>query len=146
MATPILQVDIADLSRLVFSGPCRSLVAPAAHGEVCIMPRHAPLLTLLKPGVVNLLSDEGERQSFFVSGGFLEVQANTATVLADQMLRSAEIDREAAEQARKAAEQLLKVSLIGSEREKAMFELARAMAQLRALEMAEADRLKRHKR
>lgn len=146
ISTNSLQVDIADIGRSIFSGRCTSLVAPAALGEVCILPRHAPFLTRLLPGVVRIETSEGEQQSFYLSGGFLEVKDSMVTVLADQMLRSEEIDREAALAAKREAEQVLSQSHLFTERDRAKMELVKALAQLRTLEQARIDGLrKRHR-
>lgn len=145
-ATKTLLVEIAEVSRLIFSGPCTRLVAPAAYGEVCILPRHAPFLTKLLPGVVQLQTEAGERQSFFLSGGFMEVKDSVVSVLADQMLRSEEIDKNAALAAKEAAETVLHRSHLFSERDRAKVELAKALAQLRVLEHAEIHRLRKHHR
>jgi F-type H+-transporting ATPase subunit epsilon len=141
-----LQVEISDVSRMVFSGTCTKLVAPAAYGELCILPRHAPLLTELRPGEIRLQTDFGEDQFFFVSGGYLEVKDSVATVLADQMLRSNEIDREAALAARKEAELALRTSgkLLGDS-DPLRLNLIKALAQLRVWEHAELQRLKLHR-
>ena len=137
-----LQVEIADISQQIFSGSCYSVVAPAALGEVCILPRHTPFLTRLLPGEVRLQIDEGEEQRFFVSGGYLEAQHTSVTILADQMLRSGEIDREAALEAKRRAEETLKHSHLFSERDEAKLALYQALAQLRVLEHA----IQAHKR
>ena len=129
-----LQVDIADISQQIFSGHCYSVVAPAAMGEVCILPRHTPFLTRLVPGEVRLQTQTGEVQHFFVSGGYLEAQHTSVTVLADQMLRSEEIDREAALEAKRQAEETLKHSHLFTERDQAKLALYQALAQLRVLE------------
>jgi F-type H+-transporting ATPase subunit epsilon len=139
----LLQVEIAEVGRLVFSGPCTKLVAPAAYGEVCILPRHAPFLTRLTPGEVRLQTDTGEDQFFFLSGGYLEVRNSTVSVLADQMLRSEEIDRQAALEAKQNAEDVLRTSHLFTERDPAKLDLVKAIAQLRVLEHAEIHRLKR---
>lgn len=143
-AAKFLQVEIAELSRSVFRGACIQLVAPAAHGEVCILPRHAPLLTRLRPGEIRLQTESGDYQFFFLSGGFLEVKDSSVTVLADSMLRSEEIDREAALAAKRRAEELLRTSRLFTERDPAKLALVKALAQLRVLEHAELHRLKRH--
>jgi F-type H+-transporting ATPase subunit epsilon len=130
----LLDVEIADVSQQIFSGRCAYLVAPAALGEVCILPRHAPFLTKLLPGEVRLETDEGEKCYFFVSGGYMEVQRSSATILADRMLRSEEIDREAALEAKRHAEAVLKESHLFTERDRAKLELVKALAQLRVLE------------
>ena len=142
-SVPTLTVEIADVGRQLFAGACLKLVAPAADGEVCILPRHAPLLTALRPGEVRLQTAGGEDRFFFVSGGFLEVKDSTVTVLADEMLRSTEIDRERAQAAREQAEQVLRESHFRNERDMAKLDLAKALAQLRVLQHAEIHRLKK---
>jgi F-type H+-transporting ATPase subunit epsilon len=133
----LLNVEIADVSRLIYSGTCTKLVAPAALGEVCILCGHAPLLTRLMPGEIRLQTDSGEDQFFFVSGGFMEVQRHTVMVLADQMLRSEEIDGDAARKAKKSAEATLKRNPMYKTRDEARMQLLKALAQLRVLERAE---------
>lgn len=133
-----LYVEIAAVSRLLFSGSCTKLVAPAADGEVCILPRHAPLLTTLRVGQVRLQTVSGEDQIFFISGGYLEVRDSEATVLADEMLRSDEIDRETALAAKREAEAALRrVNPLLRERDPAKLDLIKALAQLQVLERAE---------
>jgi len=132
-----LQVEIADVSQQLFSGRCCSVVAPAALGEVCILPRHTPFLSKLLPGEVKLLTEQEEARHFYVSGGYLEVQQSTVTILADQMLRSDEINREAAEEAKRQAETVLKKSHLFSERDEAKLKLVKALAQLKVLEHVE---------
>ena len=139
----LLQVEITDVGRLLFSGPCQRITAPAAQGEVCILPRHAPLLSALKPGEVKLEDAIGQTHFFYVSGGFLEVKDSSVTVLADHALRTLEIDRQRALEARMEAEQLLRHSQPLEDRDVAKLDLARAVAQLRVLQHAEIHRLKR---
>jgi len=141
-----LQVDIADVSQQIFSGRCAHVVAPAALGEVCILPRHTPFLTKLLPGEVRLETDQGEKRFFFVSGGYMEVQRTSATILADQMLRSEEIDREAALEAKRHAEAVLRKSPLFTERDQAKLELVKALAQLRVLDHVRTTELTRHRR
>lgn len=144
--TRFLQVDIADVSQQIFSGPCAHVVAPAALGEVCILPRHTPFLTKLLPGEVRLETDKGEKHLFYVSGGYMEVQRTSATILADQMLRSEEIDREAALEAKRKAEAVLRTSHLFTERDQAKLQLVKALAQLRILDHARGDHLPKHRR
>lgn len=140
-----LQVEIADVSRQVFSGRCESIVASAALGEVCILPRHAPFLAKLKPGEIRIKTEQGDNLNFYVSGGYLEVGDSIVTVLADQMLRSDEIDRDAALNAKRNAEEVLKKSRLFNERDQAKLELLKALAQLRVLEHVNITQL-RHRR
>lgn len=141
----VMRVEIADVDQLFFSGICNKLVAPAAHGEVCILPRHTPMLAALRPGEIRLQTQTGEDQSFYVSGGYLEVKSGDVTVLADQMLRSAEIDRTAAQKAKEDAQKTLRESHLFSLRDEAKIDLMKALAQLQVLEHAEMHRLKKLK-
>lgn len=133
-ASPSLAVSIASLSRDIFSGPCRAVVAPGVQGEMCILPRHAPLMTRLAPGEVRLSPADGEELFFYVSGGLMETEGKSLTILADEMLRSDEIDAQAAEEIRRNAELMLKKSPLFSERDKAHAALIKALAQLRVIE------------
>ena len=76
-----LHVDIVSAEAEIFSGTATMVYAPAEMGEVGIAPRHAPLLTRLKPGEVRVQTQEGEELSFFVSGGMLEIQPHVVTVM-----------------------------------------------------------------
>jgi F-type H+-transporting ATPase subunit epsilon len=146
-STSLLQVEIAEIGRLIFSGPCTKLVAPAAGGEVCILPRHTPFLSSLRPGEVRLQTATGEDQCFFVSGGYLEVRDSTVTVLADEMLRSDEIDREAALAAKEEAEAALeKTSPLLRDKDPARLDLVKALAQLQILERAELQKIRKNYR
>lgn len=141
-----MEVEIADVGQQIFSGRCYSLTAPAAFGEVCILPRHAPFLTKLLPGEIRLETDQHERLAYYVSGGYLEVKNSMVTVLADRMLRSAEIDKEAALAAKASAEQVLNTSPVESERDLARLQLVKALAQLRVLEHVELAKLRTQSR
>jgi F-type H+-transporting ATPase subunit epsilon len=141
-----LEVKIADVGQEVYAGRCFSLVAPAALGQVCILPRHAPFLSKLLPGEIRLETVESENLFYYVSGGYLEVKDSAVTVLADRMLRSAEIDQEAALTAKARAEELLRASLVESERDAARLELLKALAQLQVLQHVDMARLRKHGR
>ncbi len=143
---PLLQVDIVDVGRLIFSGHCQRVTAPAAGGEVCILPRQAALLTHLHPGTVRVHTASGDDHFYFVSGGFMEVRHSAVSILADAALRSSEIDRTQAQAARDEAEQALRQSHALEDRDLARLNLARALAQLQVLQHAEIHRLKRDRR
>jgi F-type H+-transporting ATPase subunit epsilon len=89
-------LDIVSAEALIYSGPATQVIVPGKMGEVCILARHAPLLTQLRPGLVRLKSQFDEVQTFFVSSGFLEVQPDSVTILADPLLRTPEMDEVAA--------------------------------------------------
>ena len=128
-----LHVDIVSAEAEIFSGTATMVFAPAEMGEVGIAPRHAPLLTRLKPGEVRVQSQDGKEQSFFVSGGMLEVQPHIITVLADTAIRAADIDEAHAMEAKSRAEKLLADRTADIDYAMAQVELAQSMAQLAAI-------------
>jgi F-type H+-transporting ATPase subunit epsilon len=130
-----VHVDIVSAEEEIFSGPAEMVFASAEMGDVGIMPRHAPLLTKLKPGEVRVISDNGEKEEFYyVSGGMLEVQPNCITVLADTALRAKDIDEAAALEAKQRAEEALKDRKGDIDYAKAQSELAEAVAKLQAIQ------------
>ena len=126
-------VDIVSAEREIFSGEAEMVFAPAEMGELGITPRHAPLLTRLKPGTVRVQSG-GEEQVFFVSGGILEIQPHMVTVLSDTALRARDIDEAAAQDAKRKAEEALANQTGEMDVARAQAELLEALARLRALE------------
>ncbi|MDE2307135.1 MAG: F0F1 ATP synthase subunit epsilon [Xanthomonadaceae bacterium] len=132
--THTIRVDIVSAEAEIFSGDATMVVATGELGELGITPRHAPLITRLKPGHVDVLLVSGERQQFYVSGGILEVQPQVVTVLADTAARAADLDEAAALRAKKEAEDALANRTEAMEIAEAQAKLAQAMAQLQALE------------
>src|SRR5690606_11013129 len=103
-----IHVDIVSAEGAIYSGEARMVFAPAKMGDVGIAPRHAPLLTDLRPGEVRVQPQEGGEELFFyVTGGVLEVQPHLVTVLADSALRAEDLDEAAALEARERARQAL---------------------------------------
>jgi F-type H+-transporting ATPase subunit epsilon len=129
-----IHVDIVSAEGELFSGPATVVFASASQGDLGIYPRHAPLLTLLKPGEVRVQTPDGEEHHFFVGGGALEVQPTKVTVLADTALRAKDIDEAAALAAKQRAEDALKDKEGHMTHAEALAELARAAAQLKLLE------------
>lgn len=133
--TMTIHVDIVSAEVEIFSGLAEMVFAPAIQGEVGIAPRHAPLLTRLKPGEVRVQTgNEGEELNFFVSGGMLEVQPHLVTVLADTAIRANDLDEAAALDAKRRAEELMADKSDSIDYSKAQGELAEAMAQLATIE------------
>lgn len=102
-----LRLEVVTAEREVFSDEVDMVVAPGAEGELGILPRHAPLLTTLQPGVLRLKKD-GEESLMVVSGGFLQVYRDRVLVLADMAERAEEIEEASAEEARQRALAALK--------------------------------------
>jgi F-type H+-transporting ATPase subunit epsilon len=129
-----IHVDIVSAEARIFSGDATMVVATGELGELGITPRHAPLITRLKPGHVDVLLENGERQQFYVSGGILEVQPQVVTVLADTAARASDLDEAAAQRAMKEAQDALANRTDAIEIAEAQTRLTEAMAQLQALE------------
>jgi len=138
MAT--INVDIVSAEGEIYSGEAGMVFAPARMGEVGIAPRHAPLLTALKPGEVRVQDAEGNEESFYITGGMLEVQPNQVTVLADTALRGDQLDEAAALAAQKQAEEHLKGVSQETDLERARAELEEARARYRAAQKLKGKR------
>jgi len=128
-----MHINIVSAESEIYSGTVTQVFAPAEMGEVGVLPRHAPMLSTLKPGVVRVISQEGEEQSFYVSGGILEIQPHVVTILSDTALRAADIDESAALEAKSRAESAMKDKASDMDYAKAKSELIEAVAQIEAL-------------
>ncbi|MDH5710181.1 MAG: F0F1 ATP synthase subunit epsilon [Gammaproteobacteria bacterium] len=128
-----MHVDIVSAEIEIFSGTITELYAPAEMGEVGIMPRHAPLLTKMKPGEVRVVDQHGETQSFFVNGGILEVQPHVVTVLSDTAIRAADLDEAAALEAKAKAEAAMADKKTDYDYARAKAELIEAVAQIETI-------------
>jgi F-type H+-transporting ATPase subunit epsilon len=129
-----IHVDIVSAEGQIFSGEANMVFVPGSRGDLGIAPRHAPLLTTLKAGEVRVQSEGAEEQSFYVGGGSLEVQPNRVTVLADTAARAKDLDEAAALAAKQRAEDAVRQRTDKMDIAEAQAELARAVAQLRAIE------------
>ena len=138
MAT--INVDIVSAEGEIYSGEAGMVFAPAKMGEVGIAPRHAPMLTALRPGEVRVQDVEGNEQSFYVTGGMLEVQPRQVTVLADTALRGDQLDEAAALAAQRDAEEALKGASEETDVTRALAELQEAQARYRAAQKLKGKR------
>jgi len=129
-----LHLDIVSADKEVFSGQVQYVEIDALLGDMGIKPGHAPLLTLLKPGEITIILPNGDEDVFYVSGGVLEVQPYHVTVLADEIERAADLDEEAALAAKARAEEAMKNRSEKVDYSIAAAELARAIAQIRAIQ------------
>ena len=132
MATT-LHCDIVSAEKSIFSGSVEMIVATGVLGDLGIVPGHAALLTQLTPGPVKLTMEGGTEEIFYVSGGFLEVQPGTATLLADTAERAEDLDEAAAAKAIAEAEQDIADRHADFDYGSAAARIAEAAAQLRAL-------------
>ena len=132
MAT--IRCDIVSAEEEIFRGEATMVIATGEMGELGIAPRHAPLITRLKPGQVRVMREDGEELFFYVSGGILEVQPTVVTVLTDTAIRARDLDEAAARSAKEQAERALADRSDALEVAQAQAQLAQALAQLQALE------------
>ncbi len=129
-----IRCDIVSAHEEIYSGDAAMIFATGTVGELGISPRHAPLITQLKPGPVRVQQPDGEEIFFFVGGGILEVQPHIVTVLADTVVRADDLDEAAAVRAKEEAERELQDRTGEMEVAEAQAKLAEAIAQLQALE------------
>jgi len=130
-----VHVDIVSAESELYSGQAEMVFAPALLGEVGIAPGHTALLTPLGPGEVRVrLPDGAGEQSFYVSGGMLEVQPRLVTILSDTAVRAVDLDEAAALKAKQDAEDKLKTRAAEMDIAKAQAELAEAIAQLQTIQ------------
>ena len=130
----LIQCNIVSPEGELFSGEIEMLTVDGGAGEIAITPRHAPLLTNLKPGPVKLVLEGGEEEVFFASGGFLEVQPGVITLLTDVAERADDIDAAEAERAKELAERELEDQKSELDYSLATARLAEAAARLKALQ------------
>ena len=100
-----IHVDVVSAEEAIFSGEAKFVALPGEAGELGIYPKHAPLITRIKPGAVRILKDDDTEEFVFVAGGILEIQPNVITVLADTAIRGHDLDEAKASEALKAAEE-----------------------------------------
>ena len=106
MASTVL-CSIVSAEEEIFSGQVEMVIATGTMGELGILPGHTPLLSGVKPGPIRLILEGGEEEIFFASGGYIEVQPTSITILADTALRADDLDEVAALEAQKKAEREL---------------------------------------
>ena len=134
MALLTVNLNVVSAEESLFSGSIKSLQITGSEGELGIMPGHAPLLTSLKPGMALITKQDGSEEVIYLSGGMLEVQPNNVIVLADIATRAADLDEQAALEAKQRAEESMNAHGADVDFVVAAAELARAVAQLRVIQ------------
>jgi ATP synthase, F1 epsilon subunit (delta in mitochondria) len=129
-----IRCDIVSAEHEIYHGDATLVVATGELGELGIAPKHAPLITRLKPGKVVVTAASGEQLDFAISGGILEVQPQVVTILADTAIRAQDIDEASVRKAKEDAERMLANRGEGMDVAEAQAKLAEVTAQLQALE------------
>ena len=136
----ITHLDIVSAEKAIWSGQATMIFAPGEMGELGIAPRHTPLLTRLKPGEVRVRNQQGEDESFFISGGILEVQPHVVTILADTAVRAGDIDEAAAIEAQQRAADSMANRHSEMDFARAKVELAEAAAMIETIKKIRSRR------
>lgn len=135
MAT--LNLTVVSAEDNLFTGKVKSIQVTGTEGELGVLPGHIPLLTAIKPGIVKIVLENGTEEVMYVSGGFLEVQPNTVTVLADVAIRGKELDGDRILEAKRKAEQNIVAAAKDTNYELLAAKLSKELAKLRAYELTE---------
>lgn len=130
---PKIRFEIATAEGVVYADDVDVVIAPGIEGQMAILPSHAPLLTMLQPGELVVRKGD-EETAIFVTGGFFEVMQNRVTVLADTAERAEEIDIERAEEAKRRAEERLKLRPADIDLTAAEASLRRALIRIKVAE------------
>ncbi|GAA0359080.1 F0F1 ATP synthase subunit epsilon [Bowmanella denitrificans] len=133
MAAMTVHLEVVSAEDKIFSGRVETIQVTGSEGELGIYPGHAPLLTTLKPGMVRLVKQHGHEELIYIAGGVLEVQPGNVTVLADVAVRAADLDEQAALDAKRRAEEHIANASNDLNYAEAAAELAEAIAQLRLI-------------
>ena len=135
MAT--FNLTIVSAERKIFEGEVKQIQATGVEGELGILPGHTPLLTAIKPGIVKFTLKDGNEEVIYVSGGFLEVQPNIVTVLADVAIRGNELDADRIREAKHKAEENIVSHASDVDHDLLVAKLSKELAKLRAYELTE---------
>ncbi len=129
-----IHVDVVSAEEQIYSGEAEFVVLPGIEGELGVYPRHTPLFTQIRPGAVRIkVPDKAQEEFVFVQGGFLEVQPNRVTVLADTAIRAHDLDEAKAIEAKKRAEEAMSNQDSEENLAAAQAELSAALAQIEAI-------------
>jgi F-type H+-transporting ATPase subunit epsilon len=135
-----IKVDIVSAEGLIWAGEGNLVIAPGKYGEVGIAPRHAPMMMNLRPGEVRVQIEGEDEHFFYITGGLLEVQPSLVSILADTALRADQLDEQAADDARRAAEDALKGATGREDLAHAQEQLIEAAARYRAAQRLKGKR------
>ena len=140
MAAITFHLDVVSAEKKIFSGLVETFQVTGSEGELGIFHGHTPLLTSIKPGMVRIVKQHGHEEIVYISGGMVEIQPGSATVLADTAIRAEELDAAKAEEAKRRAEEKIQNQHGDMDFAQAASELAKAIAQLRVIELTKHRR------
>ncbi len=126
-------LDVVSAEKRLFSGLVQKIQVTGSEGELGIYPRHIPLLTTIKPGMIRMIKPLGEEEFIYLSGGILEVQPSAVIVLADTAIRGSDLDEARVLESKRKAEAHMNNFHGDVDYAQASAELARAIAKLRVI-------------
>lgn len=132
---PTVHLNIVSLEAEIFSGLAQMVVVTGVMGELGILPGHMPLLTMIKPGQIRITLHGGAQDIYYISGGILEVQPDVITILADTVIRAAELDEASAIAAREDAKRILADKKSNVDFTGAIVQIAQSVAKLHAIKL-----------
>lgn len=135
MALTSYQLEVVSAESHLFSGAVQRIRVTGIEGELGIYPGHTPLLTMIKPGMVGLVKENGEEEFIYLSGGILEVQPTYVTILADTAIRGEDLDEARAKESVRRAEAHINNPSDDINFAQATAELSKALAKLRVIEL-----------
>ncbi|WP_172599344.1 F0F1 ATP synthase subunit epsilon [Buchnera aphidicola] len=127
-------LDIVSLEKRIFSGEVKKIRVSGSEGELGIYPGHVQLLSIIKPGMIYIFHKDKKEECIYISGGILEVQPNTVSVLADTAIRAIHLNRENILKAKKEAEENIDNN-IKMKKNDILLKISKEIAKLRVLEM-----------
>lgn len=128
-------LDVVSAEQRIFSGLVQKIQVSGSEGELGIYPGHTPLLTAIKSGMIRIVKQQGEEEFIYLSGGVLEVQPSSTTVLADTAIRGTDLDEARALEAKRKAEEHMNNPHRNVDYALASAELAKQIAKLRVIEL-----------
>lgn len=140
MAAITFHLDVVSAEKQLFSGRAESIQVTGSEGELGVFPGHTPLLTSITPGMIRITKQHGDIDVIYISGGMLEVQPSVVTVLADTAIRGVDLDQAKAEEAKRRAEDRIFNKHGDMDYAQAASDLAKAIAQLRVIELTRKSR------
>lgn len=140
MALTSYQLEVVSAESHLFSGDVQRIRVTGSEGELGIYPGHTPLLTTIKPGMVGIVKSNGDEEFIYLSGGILEVQPHTVTILADTAIRGEDLDEAKAQEAVRQAEERIKNPSNDMTFAQASAELSKALAKLRVIDLTRRSR------
>lgn len=129
-------LHVVSVEKEIFIGVVKKIQVLGIEGEMGIFPKHSPLITLIKPGILKILNIHNHEEYIYLSGGILEVQKNLVTILADTAIRAEDLDEKRAQESKRLAEEKIKRIQHGDANYiKIASEISKAIAKLRLIEL-----------